>query len=125
MVITLLFYLAFFYIEDITYSKKGGCYYGTYNIKVNRIILIVTKAKHLDINYCSLLRKSFKDDEALRKLISLKYYDGAFYDHAYVVSELYNYFGHNIFWEKAKNLNEEDRETVEQYLNYVDSENQQ
>ena len=117
MIVVLFFVVV---TEDFLLKKNGGCYYGTYGIKVSSLLLI--NANEKDIDYCNLLRSSFKNDKAFRKFISLQFYDGPSIDHANVVYEIYEYYGDEIFWKKTKKLSKKEKRLVKEYLDYAISE---
>lgn len=70
-----------------------------------------------------MLRQSFIDDKIFAQFISLKFYDSFGIDHANVIHQLYQYYGSETFWQKAKSLNYDDKQWVENYLEYAMSEN--
>ena len=95
---------------------NGYCYYGTHGIKVSELIIVASKSNN--INYCRMLRESFNDDRIFSEFISLEFYDGSAIDHSSVVHDLYNYYGSEIFWNKAKSLDRESKELVKIYLDF-------
>lgn len=99
---------------------QDRCFYEINRIRVNELIIVISQKR--GINYCSMLRKSFNNDEVFSQFISLKFYDGYGIDHANVVYQLYQYFGSEKFWKKADSLNSEDKMRVEGYLKYAISE---
>lgn len=116
IVFFILIYLMFWSFYSIVGHYKGYCFYGTHGIRVNEAITITAKENNID--YCSMLRKSFDDDIIFSDFISLKFYDGSAIDHASVVSNLYNYYGSNEFWKRAQSLKIEDKRLVETYLQF-------
>ncbi|TSB21767.1 hypothetical protein FOR85_12080 [Psychrobacter sp. YGAH215] len=107
-------------IERYLLIKNGGCYYGTHDVRVSRLMLIA--ADNNNVNYCKLLRSAYKDDDSLRTFISLQFYDGASYDHANIVYKLYKYYGSQLFWQKIGKLTKSEKNLVQAYLDYAISE---
>lgn len=109
-------------LQFCTIQHNGYCYYGTKNIKVSENVIIISERNH--INYCDMLRKSFKNDDDFSKFISLKFYDGSGIEHSDVVYQLYQYYGSEIFWKKSRSLSDDEKKLVQSYLDYAISENE-
>lgn len=123
-IIIFIFTISILMIFMLSYIiiSETRCLYGTNDIRVNELIIVIAQEK--GINYCDMLRKSFKDNDDFSKFISLKFYDGSGIDHSDVVYQLYQYYGSKKFWEKAILLSDDDKKLVQNYLDYAISENE-
>lgn len=121
ILLSFIIVLLIFLSRGFIINKNGKFYYGTNNvIHISELILTISEKRGID--YCELLRNSFKSDDGFRDFITLRFFDGEFIDHSYAVSKLYEYFGHDEFWRKSETLSAEEKHWVRSYLEYAQSE---
>ena len=84
-------------------------------IEVSELLLIASKEQNID--YCKLLNEAFEgNDSSIRKLVLLKFYDGAGYDHGAVVVDLIELIGEDKFIYSLTTINDEQKKWIIGYI---------
>ena len=85
------------------------------NIEVSELLLI--KSKENAYPYCSLLENSIEGDEnAIRELSVLDFFDSAGYDHGAVLVDLIGILGEKEFINAIAAVDKKERNKIEAYL---------
>lgn len=84
-------------------------------IEVSELLNIVSREQN--INYCKLLNKAIKgDDASVRQLALLEIYDGAAYDHGTVLVYLIKLIGEERFIRSLDTINDKQKNRIEGFL---------
>ncbi|WP_372473447.1 hypothetical protein AB4865_11555 [Capnocytophaga sp. ARDL2] len=85
-------------------------------IKVDELLYSVSYNK--SIYYCELLELALNgDDEAIKEISLLEFYNAVAYEHGIIVVELILHIGENNYIKAIEGLNEKQKHLVEAYVN--------
>ena len=92
-----------------TFSKTNKCINGIY---VSELLINVSNEKH-HTDYCKVLKKATENDEnSIRQLVLLEYYDGTSYDHGSVIVDIIELLGEEAFLKAISTIEDRQKKYV-------------
>jgi hypothetical protein len=84
-------------------------------IEVSELLLFSSKKQH--INYCNLLREAIKgNDNSIREITLLEFYDATAYDHSSVIVDLIEIIGEDKFIQSLHSMNKRQKQIAKGYI---------
>ena len=85
------------------------------DIEVSELLLISSNKQ--DYNYCGLLKKAVKEDEnSIKKLSLLQFYDAVGYDHGSVIVDLILLIGEAKYLDAINDITPKEKSTIMGYI---------